>query len=73
MTDAIHSEVLVGASRVAVLPAVQALFWRQRAYRHEARPGGRGARHQLGDLPDAPVKIFLTASAGRGRTAVISS
>ena len=64
MTDAIRSEECsVGASRVAVLPAVrEALFWRQRAYRQ-----GRGLVAEGRDIgsvifPDTPVKIFLTAS-----------
>jgi len=65
VTEAIRSEACsVGASRVAVLPAVrEALFWRQRAYRH-----GRGLVAEGRDMgsvifPDTPVKIFLTASA----------
>ncbi len=64
MTEAIRSEECsVGASKVAVLPAVRdALFWRQRSYR-----GGRGLVAEGRDIgsvifPDAPVKIFLTAS-----------
>ena len=64
VTDAIRSEECsVGASRVAVLPAVrEALFWRQRAYRQ-----GRGLVAEGRDIgsvifPDTPVKIFLTAS-----------
>ncbi len=65
VTDAIRSEACsVGASRVAVLPAVrEALFWRQRAYRRG--PGLVGEGRDMGSVifPDAPVKIFLTASA----------
>ncbi|HQA09931.1 bifunctional 3-phosphoshikimate 1-carboxyvinyltransferase/cytidylate kinase [Zoogloea sp.] len=64
VTEAIRSEACsVGASKVAVLPAVRdALFWRQRAYRQ-----GRGLVAEGRDIgsvifPDAPVKIFLTAS-----------
>ncbi len=64
VTEAIRSEECsVGASKVAVLPAVRdALFWRQRSYR-----GGRGLVAEGRDIgsvifPDAPVKIFLTAS-----------
>ncbi len=64
VTDAIRSEACsVGASKVAVLPAVrEALFWRQRAYRR-----GRGLVAEGRDIgsvifPDAQVKIFLTAS-----------
>lgn len=64
VTDAIRSEACsVGASKVAVLPAVrEALFWRQREYRR-----GRGLVAEGRDIgsvifPDAPVKVFLTAS-----------
>lgn len=65
VSDAIRSEACsVGASRVAALPAVrEALFWRQRAYRRG--PGLVGEGRDMGSVifPDAPVKIFLTASA----------
>ena len=65
ITDAIRSEACsVGASRVAALPTVrEALFWRQRAYRRG--PGLVGEGRDMGSVifPDAPVKIFLTASA----------
>ncbi|MCK6376335.1 MAG: bifunctional 3-phosphoshikimate 1-carboxyvinyltransferase/cytidylate kinase [Zoogloea sp.] len=65
VTNAIRSEACsVGASRVAVLPAVrEALFWRQRAYRKA--PGLVAEGRDIGSVifPDAPVKIFLTASA----------
>jgi len=65
VTNAIRSEACsVGASKVAVLPAVrEALFWRQRAYRRA--PGLVAEGRDIGSVifPDAPVKIFLTASA----------
>ncbi|MBS0545966.1 MAG: bifunctional 3-phosphoshikimate 1-carboxyvinyltransferase/cytidylate kinase [Proteobacteria bacterium] len=64
VTDAIRSEACsAGASRVAVLPAVrEALFDRQRDYR--AGPGLVAEGRDMGSVifPDAPVKIFLTAS-----------
>ena len=64
VTEAIRSEACsVGASRVAALPTVrEALFWRQRAYRRA--PGLVGEGRDMGSVvfPDAPVKIFLTAS-----------
>ncbi len=49
---------------MAVLPVVrEALFWRQRAYRRA--PGLVAEGRDIGSVifPDAPVKIFLTASA----------
>ena len=65
VTDAIRAErCSVGASKVAVLPAVrQALFDRQRDYRKA--PGLVGEGRDMGSVifPDAQVKIFLTASA----------
>ena len=64
VTEAIRSEACsLGASRVAALPTVrEALFWRQRAYRRA--PGLVGEGRDMGSVvfPDAPVKIFLTAS-----------
>lgn len=64
VTEAIRSEACsVGASRVAVLPAVRdALFDRQRDYR--VGPGLVAEGRDMGSVifPDAPVKIFLTAS-----------
>jgi hypothetical protein len=51
------------ASRVSALPAVrEALQALQLAFAG-AGPGGRRARHGHGDLPGAPLKVFLTASA----------
>lgn len=65
VTDEIRSEACsVGASRVAVLPAVRsALFDRQRDYR--AAPGLVAEGRDMGSVifPDAEVKVFLTASA----------
>ena len=64
VTEVIRSEACsLGASRVAALPTVrEALFWRQRAYRRA--PGLVGEGRDMGSVvfPDAPVKIFLTAS-----------
>lgn len=64
VTDAIRSEgCSIGASKVAVLPAVrEALFWRQRGYRRG--PGLVAEGRDIGSVifPDAPVKVFLTAS-----------
>lgn len=66
VSDEIRDEaVSVGASRVAVLPAVRAaLFGRQRDYR--CGPGLVAEGRDIGStiFPDAPVKVFLTASAG---------
>lgn len=65
VSDEIRDEaVSVGASRVAVLPAVRAaLFGRQRDYR--CGPGLVAEGRDIGStiFPDAPVKVFLTASA----------
>jgi len=62
---AIRSEdVSVGASRVAVLPAVRAaLLERQRAYRRA--PGVVADGRDMGSVvfPHAALKVFLTASA----------
>ncbi|NMG46870.1 bifunctional 3-phosphoshikimate 1-carboxyvinyltransferase/cytidylate kinase [Azoarcus communis] len=64
VSDEIRDEaVSVGASRVAVLPAVRAaLFGRQRDYR--CGPGLVAEGRDIGStiFPDAPVKVFLTAS-----------
>ncbi|ATE62474.1 bifunctional 3-phosphoshikimate 1-carboxyvinyltransferase/cytidylate kinase [Thauera sinica] len=64
VTDAIRNEACsVGASQVAVLPAVRnALFDRQRDYR--CGPGLVAEGRDMGSVifPDAPVKVFLTAS-----------
>ncbi|MEW6164969.1 MAG: bifunctional 3-phosphoshikimate 1-carboxyvinyltransferase/cytidylate kinase [Pseudomonadota bacterium] len=65
VTDAIRAEAVgVGASKVAALPAVRAaLLDRQRAYRRF--PGLVADGRDMGSVvfPDAPVKVFLTASA----------
>ncbi|MDP1527654.1 MAG: bifunctional 3-phosphoshikimate 1-carboxyvinyltransferase/cytidylate kinase [Rhodocyclaceae bacterium] len=65
VTEAIRAEeVSVGASKVAALPAVRAaLLDRQRAYRRF--PGLVADGRDMGSVvfPDAPVKVFLTASA----------
>lgn len=65
VTDAIRAEAVgVGASKVAALPAVRAaLLERQRAYRRF--PGLVADGRDMGSVvfPDAPVKVFLTASA----------
>lgn len=65
VTDEIRSEACsVGASKVAVLPAVRAaLLGRQRDYR--AAPGLVGEGRDMGSVvfPDALQKFFLTASA----------
>ena len=64
VSDAIRSEQCsAGASQVAVLPAVRnALFDRQRDYR--SGPGLVAEGRDMGSVifPDAPLKIFLTAS-----------
>lgn len=64
VTDAIRSEsASVGASKVAVLPGVRAgLLARQRAYRQP--PGLVAEGRDMGSVvfPDAPLKVFLTAS-----------
>ena len=63
--DAIRTEECgAGASRVAALPAVRAaLLARQRAFRRP--PGLVADGRDMGTtvFPDAPLKIFLTASA----------
>lgn len=65
VTDAIRNEqVGAGASMVASLPAVrEALLQRQRAFQEE--PGLVADGRDMGTVvfPDAPLKIFLTASA----------
>lgn len=65
VTEAIRAEeVGVGASRVAAMPAVRAaLLERQRAYRQ--LPGLVADGRDMGSVvfPEAPVKVFLTASA----------
>lgn len=65
VADAIRAEeVGSGASKVAALPAVRAaLLDRQRAYRR--LPGLVADGRDMGSVvfPDAPVKVFLTASA----------
>lgn len=87
VTDAIRSEsASAGASKVAVLPGVRAgLLARQRAYR---RPPGLVAEgRDMGSVvfPDAPLKVFLTASVesradrrykqlmGKGMTATLDA
>jgi 3-phosphoshikimate 1-carboxyvinyltransferase len=65
VTTAIRAEeVGVGASKVAAFPTVRAaLFDRQRAYRRF--PGLVADGRDMGSVifPEAPVKVFLTASA----------
>ncbi|MDI3515360.1 MAG: 3-phosphoshikimate 1-carboxyvinyltransferase [Rhodocyclaceae bacterium] len=65
VSDEIRSEACsVGASKVAVLPAVRAaLFDRQRDYR--VAPGLVAEGRDMGSVifPDAGIKVFLTASA----------
>ena len=65
VTDDIRAEAVgVGASRVAAYPAVRAaLLERQRAYRRF--PGLVADGRDMGSVvfPEAPVKVFLTASA----------
>jgi len=65
VTEAIRAEDIgVGASKVAALPAVRtALLERQRAYRR--LPGLVADGRDMGSVvfPEAPVKVFLTASA----------
>jgi cytidylate kinase len=64
VTDAIRAEAVgAGASQVAALPAVrEALLGRQRAYRQA--PGLVADGRDMGTVifPDAPTKVFLTAS-----------
>jgi cytidylate kinase len=65
VTDAIRAEAVgEAASRIAVLPAVrQALLGRQLAFRRW--PGLVADGRDMGSVvfPDAPLRIFLTASA----------
>jgi len=65
VTQAIRNEqVGAGASQVAALPAVrEALLQRQKAFREA--PGLVADGRDMGTVvfPDAPLKIFLTASA----------
>lgn len=65
VTDAIRNEqVGAGASQVAALPAVRdSLLQRQKAFREP--PGLVADGRDMGTVvfPDAPLKIFLTASA----------
>ncbi|MGX5219808.1 MULTISPECIES: (d)CMP kinase [Pseudomonas] len=65
VTDAIRNEqVGAGASQVAALPAVrEALLQRQRAF--QEMPGLVADGRDMGTVvfPDAPLKVFLTASA----------
>ncbi|MBI4693715.1 MAG: (d)CMP kinase [Gammaproteobacteria bacterium] len=65
VTDAVRSEIAgTGASIVAVLPAVRAaLLDRQHGFRRP--PGLVADGRDMGTVvfPDAPLKIFLTASA----------
>jgi cytidylate kinase len=65
VTEAIRGErVSAGASRVAVHPAVRAaLFARQRAFRRQ--PGLVADGRDMGTVvfADAPVKVYVTASA----------
>ncbi len=63
--DAIRTEEMsTGASKVAALPAVrEALLFRQRAF--NTLPGLVGDGRDMGSVifPQAPLKVFLTASA----------
>lgn len=63
--EAIRSEACsAGASKVAAVPAVrEALLGRQRAYRQS--PGLVAEGRDMGSVvfPDAPLKVFLTATA----------
>lgn len=63
--DAIRTEEMsAGASKVAALPAVrEALLFRQRAF--NTLPGLVGDGRDMGSVifPNAPLKVFLTASA----------
>nr|WP_298138197.1 (d)CMP kinase [uncultured Pseudomonas sp.] len=65
VTDAIRNEYVgAGASQVASLPAVrEALLQRQRAFRE--MPGLVADGRDMGTVvfPEAPLKVFLTASA----------
>jgi cytidylate kinase len=65
VTDEIRSEAAgTGASRVAAIPAVRdALLDRQRRFR--AAPGLVADGRDMGSVvfPEAPLKVFLTASA----------
>ncbi len=65
VTEAIRAEeVGVGASKIAAMPAVRAaLLERQRDYRQ--LPGLVADGRDMGSVvfPEAPVKVFLTASA----------
>lgn len=65
VTDAIRNEQIgAGASMVASLPAVRdALLQRQRAFQEE--PGLVADGRDMGTVvfPEAPLKVFLTASA----------
>ena len=65
VTDAIRNEGIgAGASQVASLPAVrEALLQRQRAF--QEMPGLVADGRDMGTVvfPDAPLKVFLTASA----------
>ncbi|SDH17725.1 cytidylate kinase [Pseudomonas benzenivorans] len=65
VTDAIRNEQIgAGASQVAALPAVrEALLQRQRAF--QEMPGLVADGRDMGTVvfPDAPLKVFLTASA----------
>jgi 3-phosphoshikimate 1-carboxyvinyltransferase len=61
--DIRSEEMSGGASKVAALPAVRtALLFRQRVFR--AAPGLVGDGRDMGSVvfPDAPLKVFLTAS-----------
>jgi len=63
--DAIRTEeISAGASKVAALPAVrEALLFRQRAF--NTAPGLVGDGRDMGSVvfPQAPLKVFLTATA----------
>jgi len=63
--DAIRTEeISVGASKVAALPAVRAaLLQRQRDFREAPGLVAEGRDMASVVFPDAPLKVFLTASA----------
>jgi len=65
VTEAIRAEAIgVGASKVAALPAVRtALLERQRTYRRLPGLVADGRDMASVVFPEAPVKVFLTASA----------
>jgi 3-phosphoshikimate 1-carboxyvinyltransferase len=66
--------ISAGASKVAALPAVRAaLLGRQRAYRQAPGLVAEGRDMASVVFPDAPTKVFLTATPRRGRKDAINS